>query len=105
MSLDTIISGKAANIAEAQRIATAEKLKAAENYLTEIDNRITGGDTVNYYNLGLDIAQDVLTVEVKFNDSEDIKFSYSPIGDIIGQCVQNDVSIMQTDITTQGNIL
>jgi len=105
MSLQSIIDLKPSNIAEAERILKAETLKAAQEYLTEIDNRITNGDKVSYYNLGLNVQQDTLIIEVKFNGLDDIKFSYSPIGDIIGQCVQNDVAIMQNDIETQGSTL
>ena len=103
--IQNIVALKGANNTEAQRIAKAETLEQAHNYLTDINTRITNGETVNKYDLSLNVAQDSLTVLVAFNEGTTINFSYSPIGDIIRQCVSNDVDIMQTDIETQGSTL
>lgn len=103
--IQNIVALKSANETEAQRIATAETLEDAHNYLTEINTRISNGETVNKYDLSLNVAQDTLTVLVAFNESNTVTFSYSPIGDIIGQCVQNDVAIMQNDIESLGSML
>ena len=103
--IQSITALKGANEAEASRIKQAETLEDAHNYLTDINTRIANGETVNKYDLSLNVAQDTLTVLVAFNESETVSFSYTPIGDIIGQCVQNDVAIMQTDIETQGSTL
>ena len=43
-------------------IGDIDPVKAAQEYLTEIDNRITNGDKVSYYNLGLNVQQDTLII-------------------------------------------
>lgn len=103
--IQNIVALKSDNDNEAIRINKAETLEDAHNYLTDINIRITNGETVNKYDLSLNVAQDTLTVLVAFNESDTVTFSYSPIGKIIGQCVQNDVAIMQNDIETQGSTL
>lgn len=103
--IQKITALKGANEAEAKRIKKAETLEDAHNYLTDIDNRISKGEKVNKYDISLNVAQDTLTVLVAFNRSETVSFSYAPIGDIIGQCVQNDITIMKSDIETQGSTL